>query len=79
MTTLIRVFDATGKEARRCDGRCHFANPKPRRPSRCVCGGLLRGIELTVDIRRLDPDYLNWVRAQVRLKPGESVQMEFVA
>lgn len=79
MTTLIRVMDASGKEARRCDARCHRANPKSPHPSRCICGGLLRGIETPGDMRRVDSDYLNWVRGQVSLKPGESVQLEIVA
>lgn len=78
MTTLIRVMDASGKETRRCDGRCDKA--KLGNPSRCVCSGHLRGIGLTAGYPdSIDPDYLNWVRAQIRLNPGESIQMTMTA
>jgi hypothetical protein len=82
MTVLIRIEDESGRETRRCDARCHRADPssKAANKSRCCCGGILRGIERKgVDPLSLSDDYLNWVRMTVVLRPGEHVQMRFGA
>ena len=78
MTTLIRVFDESGHETRRCDARCHRANPTG--VGVCVCGGALRGIERRgIDPLSLDDDYLNWVRTTLVLRPGEHVELRIGA
>lgn len=82
MATLIRVLDESGKETRRCDARCHRADPssKAANKSRCCCGGILRGIERKgIDPLSLNSEYLNWVRLTVKLREGEHVQLRFGA
>jgi hypothetical protein len=78
VTVLIRVCDESGRETRRCDGRCHRADPL--KPSRCICGGLLRGCErdgeTALDVA---PEFLAVVRESIKLKPGESVQLRIGA
>ena len=75
MTVLIRILDERGKETRRCDARCHMADPL--KPSRCCCGGLLRGCERDGGLP--SPDYLAIVRETVTLRPGEHVQLRIGA
>lgn len=79
MTTLIRIFDENGRETRRCDARCHRADPF-NGESRCCCGGRLRGLErLGFDPLEIDPDYLQLIRETVTLRRGESVQLRIGA
>ena len=78
MTTLIRVFNESGRETRRCDARCHRGDPD--KPSHCICEGWLKGCELggrsALDVK---PEFLNLVRERAKLKPGESIQMRIGA
>lgn len=80
MTTLIRVFDESGRETRRCDARCHRADPSRAYESRCLCEGWLRGVETggrtALDVK---PEFLNLVRERIKLKPGEHVHMRIGA
>jgi hypothetical protein len=71
MTVLIRIFDETGTETRRCDGRCHRADPY--KPSKCCCGGLLRGCE--IEGAEINWTYVEFVRETITLNRGEHVQM----
>jgi hypothetical protein len=71
MTVLIRIFDETGNETRRCDGRCHRADP--RKPSQCCCEGMLRGCER--DGAAIDWNAVELVRATVTLHRGEHIQI----
>lgn len=77
---LIEVRDASGKVTRRCDGRCHRAKPLPRgKRSGCVCGGIFRGVELRGDPLNISPGFLNHIRANVELRPGETIQLRIAA
>lgn len=78
MTVLIRILNEYGVETRRCDARCHRADPL--KPSRCLCGGMLRGCERDGrSVDEIDSKYLALVFETVKLNPGEHVQMRIGA
>ena len=78
---LIEVRDEAGKVTRRCDARCHKAKPLPRgKRSKCVCGGIFRGVELRgMDPLAISPGLLDMVRLNAELRSGESIQLRFGA
>jgi hypothetical protein len=78
---LIEVRDASGKVTRRCDARCHKAAPLPRgKRSKCVCGGIFRGVALRgIDPLAIAPGLLDMVRCNAELRPGESIQLRIGA
>jgi hypothetical protein len=79
---LIEVRDeATGKVTRRCDARCHRGKPLKRgKTSKCVCGGIFRGIELRgVDPFDIPPAFLRMVRENAKLRDGECIQLRIGA
>lgn len=73
---LIEVMK-DGRRVRYCGAKCHRAKPGP---SRCICGGYLRGIEFRgLDPAGVDPGFLEWIRAHIELREGEYVQMRIGA
>lgn len=80
MTVLIEVRDERGAITRRCDARCHRADPDEWQKSKCVCGGYLRGIERK-GIQALDVSWeeLAHLRECIVLRPGEHVQFRIGA
>jgi hypothetical protein len=77
MMVLIEVM-RDGKCIRRCDARCHRAAVGGK--SRCCCGGVLRGIEREgINPAGISSEFLNALRENVRLEPGEYVQLRIGA
>lgn len=78
LTTLIRIVNDEGKVTRRCDARCHQADPL--KPSHCCCAGLLKGCALggrsALDVK---PEFLAFVRETIPLNPGEHIQLRIGA
>lgn len=73
MTVLIEVY-RDGRRVRYCGARCHRADPNKR--GRCCCGGVFRGIEREgIDPAGIPTEFLVTVRENVRLNPGEYIQL----
>ncbi len=74
MTVLIQSRNAAGG-MRRCDGKCHGADPGAADKCGCICGGQFHG---------RDPDTIpleevSALRKQVELREGEHVQLRIGA
>ena len=72
---LIEVVDSRSGRTRRCDARCHRADPALAATSACVCGGVMRG----VDPAAVSPERLDEVRRGLVLGEFEHVQLRIGA
>lgn len=77
MTAVITVVTPQGTH-RVCGSRCHNASPETKHLSRCVCGGMLRGIG---DERaaKMTWEHLEAIRERLDLRPGEHLQLRIGA